>query len=133
LDLGIFLFQYRGQSPWAGACPSTFNVKGGSVDFLVVFVEPVKVQFILDPKEDQNTACDSDSKACDVDEGISFVFFDDPKCDFKVVFNHDKTPVKMRFEEGRKGDQDLVPDPAHGPEFSILLTDIFKIFLHIAG
>jgi hypothetical protein len=131
LDFGIFPFQYRGKGPRTGTCPSALDIEGCSVDFLLIFVELVKAQLVLHPEENEHAAGYADSKACNVDKRVTFVFFYDPERDFKIVFYHGETPINIRFEKRKKGDQDLVPDPGLGPEFFALRTDVFVILFDI--
>jgi hypothetical protein len=50
-----------------------------------VFMEPVKAQFIENPKGDQQAAGHSDGQARDIDEGIPCLPADAPEDDFDIV------------------------------------------------
>jgi hypothetical protein len=65
-----------------------------------IFMEPVVTQFIGYPKGYQETGCQADGKARNVDKGIAFMPDNVSKRGFKIVFNHDKPPVLSIIASG---------------------------------
>ncbi len=53
-----------------------------SADVFGIFMEPVKVQFILNPQKDQNTDGHADGQSGNVDERVPFMSFHIPESNF---------------------------------------------------
>jgi hypothetical protein len=56
-------------------------------------MKPVIAQFILNPQQNQDAACNADCQARDVDERIDPITFKVPKSDFHIIFEHLETPI----------------------------------------
>jgi len=64
-------------------------------------MEPVEAQLVLDPKENQKTACDTQCEARDVDERVLFMLFVDSQSDFEIGFDHDESPNDTRPDRSK--------------------------------
>jgi hypothetical protein len=88
----------------------------------------VITQFVLHPQQDQQTTGYSDRETDDVDEGVSLVSPDVPNRDFKIVFDHDDTPMSSIPEKMGNGFEYLGPIPKFGNKRTRCLINL-EIFL----
>jgi hypothetical protein len=60
-------------------------------------MKTVIAQFIPNPEKNEDTNRHPQGKTKNIDEGVDFVPFNISPCDFKIIFDHARSPYK-RFQ-----------------------------------
>ena len=88
----IFIFEDLGKNVGCAGYSSVTRIVGfleeNTTEAIAVGVVGVIMEFVVDPKEDQDETCHPDGESCDIDERIGLVSSDVPECDLNIIFKH---------------------------------------------
>jgi len=75
-------------------------------------------------KENQEAAGQAYRQPDDVQETVQFLSFDNPQCDFKIVFYHNTSPINRVPNESRQGLEIHEPKPQDGSGFTLRFDSV---------